>query len=178
MGGINSLSGLNNVSVDFRPTIQVNEQKPGDANRLLPEADGAPGEAKQPQKAEARSVVQKLDVLLMEMADPAKKNAYLDTIRSRVSPEALEATSKRIDEAIAYAQKLNAGGKVYGKEQWRDWNKIVAMTGVKANVTITKVNDDKLKVGGDIEIVSDYNERNCPSLFKREYLHKMFNKPV
>ena len=115
---------------------------------------------------------------LMEMADPAKKNAYLDTIRSRVSPEALEATSKRIDEAIAYAQKLNAGGKVYGKEQWRDWNKIVAMTGVKANVTITKVNDDKLKVGGDIEIVSDYNERNCPSFFKREYLHKMFNKPV
>ena len=48
MGGINSLSGLNNVSVDFRPTIQVNEQKPSDANRLLPEADVAPGEAQPP----------------------------------------------------------------------------------------------------------------------------------
>ncbi len=37
---------------------------------------------------------------------------------------------------------------------------------------------DKLKVGGDIEIVSDYNERNCPSFFKREFFHKMFDKPV
>ena len=45
MSGLNSLSGLNNVNVDFRPTIQVNEQKPNDTNRLLPEADVAPGEA-------------------------------------------------------------------------------------------------------------------------------------
>lgn len=178
MGGINSLSGLNTVSVDFRPTIQVNEQKPGDANRLLPEANVAPGEAKQPQKAEARSVVQKLDVLLMEMADPAKKQAYLDSIKSRVSPEALEATSARIDEAIAHAQKLNAGGKVYGKEQWRDWNNIVSMTGVKATVTITKTNNTKIKAGNDIECVRQYNDRKCPSFFKREYLHKMFDKPV
>ena len=44
MGGINSLSGLNTVNVDFRPTIQVNEQKPNDANRLMPEADAAPGD--------------------------------------------------------------------------------------------------------------------------------------
>jgi hypothetical protein len=95
-----------------------------------------------------------------------------------VSPEALEATSKRIDEAIAYAKKLNDSGKVYGKEQWRDWNKIVAMTGVKATVTITKTNNTILKAGNDIECVRDYNDRNCPSFFKREYLHKMFDKPV
>ena len=57
MGGINSLSGLNTVNVDFRPTIQVNEQKPKDANRLLPEVDAAPGDAQPPQKAEAKSVV-------------------------------------------------------------------------------------------------------------------------
>ena len=112
------------------------------------------------------------------MADPVKKRAYLDTIRSRVSSEALEATSARIDEAIAYAKKLNESGKVYGKDRWRDWNKIVAMPGVKANVTVTNVNGDKLRVEGDIEIVSDYNERKCPSFFKREFLHRMFDKPV
>ena len=112
------------------------------------------------------------------MADPVKKRAYLDTIRSRVSSEALEATSARIDEAIAHAKKFNESGKVYGKAQWRDWNKIVAMPGVKANVTVTNVNGDKLRVEGDIEIVSDYNERKCPSFFKREFLHRMFDKPV
>ena len=115
---------------------------------------------------------------LMEMADHAKKQAYLDSIKSRVSSEALEATSKRIDEAIAYAKKLNDSGKVYGKEQWRDWNKIVAMTGVKDTVTITKADTTKIRVGNDIECVRDYNDRNCPSFFKREFLHKMFNKPV
>ncbi len=114
---------------------------------------------------------------LMEMADPAKKQEYLDSIKSRVSREALEATSARIDEAIAYAKKLNDGGKVYGKEQWRDWNKIVAMTGVKATVTITKTDNTKIKAGNDIECVRQYNDRKCPSFFKREFLHKMFDKP-
>ena len=104
MGGINSLSGLNNMNVDFRPTIQVNEQKPSDANRLLPEADAVPGEAQPPQKAEARSVVQ-------------------------------------------------------------------------ATVTITKTNNTKIKAGNDIECVRQYNDRKCPSFFKREFLHKMFDKP-
>ena len=42
MGGINSLSGLNNVSVDFRPTITTNVQNTGNTNRLLPEANVAP----------------------------------------------------------------------------------------------------------------------------------------
>ena len=46
----------------------MNEQKPNDVNRLLPEADVAPGEAQPPQKAEARSIVQKLDVLLLNAA--------------------------------------------------------------------------------------------------------------
>ena len=93
------MSGLNTVSVDFRPTIQVNEQKPNDANRLLPDDGVVPGEAQPPQKAEARSVVQKLDVLLLNAA------------------------------------------------------------------------------GNDIECVRQYNDRKCPSFFKREFLHKMFDKP-
>ena len=45
MGGINSLSGLNNVNVDFRPAITTNVQKSGNANQLLPEANVAPEEA-------------------------------------------------------------------------------------------------------------------------------------
>lgn len=67
MGGINSLSGLNNVSVDFRPTITTNVQKTGNTNQLLPEANAAPEEAPQ-QMGQARSVVRELDVLLLNAA--------------------------------------------------------------------------------------------------------------
>ena len=73
------MSGLNNVSVDFRPTIQVNEQKPGDANRLLSEADAVPGEAQPPQKAEAKSVIKDLDVLLLNAAG---RSVTMDTAKN------------------------------------------------------------------------------------------------
>lgn len=68
MGGINTLSGLNNVRVDFRPTIPVNAPKTGNANQPLPGADAVPEAAPQPEKAKARSVVKELDVLLLGAA--------------------------------------------------------------------------------------------------------------
>ncbi len=67
MGGINSLSGLNNVNVDFRPAITTNVQKSGNANQLLPEANVAPEEAPQ-EMGKAKSVVRELDVLLLNAA--------------------------------------------------------------------------------------------------------------
>ena len=33
------------------------------------------------------------------------------------------------------------------------------------------------KPDNNIECVNDYTERNCPSIFKREYLHQMFDQP-
>ena len=45
MSGINSLSGLNKVNVDFRPAIQEDAQKPENTNQLLPDAEAVPGEA-------------------------------------------------------------------------------------------------------------------------------------
>jgi hypothetical protein len=115
---------------------------------------------------------------LMAMAeDPAKKQAYLDSIAPRISPAALRATEARLDEAIAHAKKLAAKGKVYGKAQWQNEDNLKAMTGSKATVTITKTDGSKVKVDNNIECVRDYNQRKCPSFFKREFLHKMFDKP-
>ncbi len=68
MGGINTLSGLNNVNVDFRPTITVNVQNTGNANQPQPGADAVPEAAPQPERAEAKSVVRELDVLLLHAA--------------------------------------------------------------------------------------------------------------
>ena len=117
---------------------------------------------------------------LMEMdRDPAKKKAYLDSIAPRISPEALRAAEARLDEAIAHAGKLARQGKVYGREQWRNEANLKDMTGMKATVTITKTDGSKVKFDNEQnKIVKDYNERKCPSFFKREFLQNMFNPPA
>ena len=47
MSGLNSLSGLSNVSVDFRPTITANTPNTGNVTQpLLPEAEIAPENAR------------------------------------------------------------------------------------------------------------------------------------
>ena len=68
MGGINSLSGLNNMSVDYRPTVELIMTKKDKSNGLLPEGAVAPQNVPQPPRAEAKSVVQQLDVLLLNAA--------------------------------------------------------------------------------------------------------------
>jgi hypothetical protein len=107
--------------------------------------------------------------------DPAKKQAYLDSIAPRVSPEALRATETRLNEAIAHAKKLGQQGKVYGKEQWRNEANLNAMTGFKATVTIKKADGSTIKVDNNVDCVKKFNERRCPSFFRREFLQNMFN---
>ena len=118
------------------------------------------------------------DQLMAMDEDPAKKQAYLDSIAPRISPDALKATAARLDEAIAHAKTLKTKGKVYGKSQWQNEANIKAMTGFKANVVIKKHDGSTVTVKNEIECVKDYNERICPSFFKREGFQFMFNKPA
>ena len=77
MGGINSLNGLNKVSVDFQPTITTNVQNTGNAKQPQPGADAVPEEA--PQLGNAKSVVQQLDVLLVNAAG---KSVSADAVKN------------------------------------------------------------------------------------------------
>ena len=77
MSGINSLSGLSKVSVDFQPTITTNVQNTGNANQPQPGADAVPEEA--PQLGKAKSVVQQLDVLLVNAAG---KSVSADAVKN------------------------------------------------------------------------------------------------
>ena len=117
------------------------------------------------------------DHLLAMDGDTAARRAFLDSIAPRISPDALKAAEARLDEAIAHAKALKAKGKVYGTDQWQNQKNIAAMTATKASVTITKSNGGQIKATHEIECVRDYNERICPSFFKREFFHNMFNKP-
>ena len=77
MGGINSLNGLNKVSVDFQPTITTNVQNTGNANQPQPGADAVPEEA--PQLGNAKSVIRQLDVLLLHAAG---KSVSADAVKN------------------------------------------------------------------------------------------------
>jgi hypothetical protein len=82
MGGINSLSGLYNVNVDFRPTIDTNVQNTGNDNRILPEGNAVPEAAPQPQQATAKSVVRQLDVLLLNAAGKSLSADAAEKVRT------------------------------------------------------------------------------------------------
>ena len=116
------------------------------------------------------------DHLLAMDGDTAARRAFLESLAPRISPDALKAAEARLDEAIAHAKALKAKGKVYGTDQWQDQKNIDAMTATKRTVTITKSNGGKIKADNKIECVRDYNERICPSFFKREFFHNMFAK--
>ena len=114
---------------------------------------------------------------LMEMEQPAKKQAYLDSIASRISPDALKATELRLDEAIAHAKKLKAKNKVYSTAQWQDANTLSMMTQMQTKVEITKSDGTTVEAKNDLECVSDFCERNCPSFYKRDGFQWMFKQP-
>ena len=66
MSGINSISGLNKVNVDFRPTIEPDVPKTANANQPQPvEVINLDDEPQPPARNAAKTVVRELDVLLL-----------------------------------------------------------------------------------------------------------------
>ena len=49
--------------------------------------------------------------------------------------------------------------------------------GIDKQTTINKSDGRKVTVKSNIECVRDFLVRECPSLYKRDYLHMMFVKP-
>ena len=255
MGGINSLSGLNNVNVDFRPAITTNVQKSGNANQLLPEANVAPEEAPQ-EMGKAKSVVRELDVLLLNAAGKSVSADAVENVRTVVESlvDMGVLTSKEKSQLQSLAENAQAKLKALDKFSGRDlakalmqdkktgetvWSKGFfglnsAAKAVKSAIEAQQTLSAKLgekglsnvvgakalgfkpedvdsateesnivssrplgagaggktyllttKSGGElvfkpdnnIECVNDYTERNCSSIFKREYLHQMFDQP-
>ncbi|MBR3221761.1 MAG: hypothetical protein IKF72_05950 [Kiritimatiellae bacterium] len=115
---------------------------------------------------------------LMEMdRDPAKKQAYLGSLASRISPKALKATENRLNEAIEHAKKLKQDGKVYNAEQWKINKNLRWMSPIEPELTIKKSDKTVVTVNRSIDCVNDFLVQDCPSYFKRDYMHLMFNKP-
>ena len=117
------------------------------------------------------------DTLMAMDGDPSKKQAYLDSIKPRISKEALQAAEARLNEAIEYAKELGRNDKVYSDGDWKQYGNLRRMSGLESKVTIAKSDGKEVEVDWSIECVNDFLVRNCPSLYKRDYFHKMFKRP-
>ena len=115
---------------------------------------------------------------LMDMdAHPEKKQAYLDSIAPRISKNALKATERRLNEAIQYAKQLKQDDKVYSAEQWKNYRKQNWMSPIESEIKIKKSDQTEVTVDSSIKCVNDFLIQDCPSYFKRDYVHLMFKKP-
>ena len=116
------MSGLNNVNVDFRPAVELIKSKPDKSNQPLPGANVVPENAPQPGKAEAKSVVRQLDVLLLGAASKsvsADVATNVTTIGQKLVNKDLlteKEASKLESLATDAAAKLKALDKFSGRE--------------------------------------------------------------
>ena len=114
----------------------------------------------------------------MEMdANPDKKKEYLESLKPRISAAALKAVENRLNEAIEHAKKLSEDGKVYEDADWKDRNKLGLMPEIDQQVMIKRSDGNKVTVNSKIACVRDFLIRECPSIYKRDFLHLMFQKP-
>ena len=107
---------------------------------------------------------------LMELKAGEKRDAYLDSIRPRLSDASFNAAVSRLDDVIARAEQLKAAGKVIEKDDWQNVQEEPRRTGP---LTVTKQNGQEKRIGG--EIAKFANNLSCPSYFARDGLSKIFD---
>ena len=147
MSGINSLSGLNKVNVDFRPTVSLDEQKKVDANEPGQPQGVVPGNA---QQAKAESVVRQLDVLLL---GSAKKSVASDIVKNveTVGQTLVKKgvlTDKELTELKTLAKDAADKMKALDKLSGRD---IAKSMKIKKQETILNAGDDSGVIDLDAE---------------------------
>ena len=114
---------------------------------------------------------QTYDALIALKSDP-QRQAYLDSIRPRLSEGGFRAAISRLDDVIAQAEKLGREGKIIEKEPngWLDATDTPLETGelfVKNQVGIVQ----GLGKGPSIQC----NTAFCPSFFTRDKLDALFD---
>ena len=107
---------------------------------------------------------------LMALKSGEKREAYLKSIRPRLSEASYNAAVSRLDNVIAHAEQLKNDGKVIEKQNWLSEPD---ETIEKGDISVKKPNGDAKKLGGDI--AKDANNGFCTSIFVRDGLNKIFD---
>ena len=113
------------------------------------------------------------DKLMAMKKGSAAREEFLNSIAPRLSEEALKATEKRLDDAIAHAEQLERKGKVYTGEDWR--KEEVLNRKMDNSVLIEKSDGKKEPVFAvQSKSVNELCVRGCSSYYARDFFNEMF----
>ena len=122
-----------------------------------------------------------LHAQLITLKSGARREAYLADLASRLPPNAVASARNRLDEAIAYAEKLFNDGKVIGKDDFekRDVQKSLLARELNAGNPVKPIGNFQLpanKTGDVKKCTVTIAKRQSQSLFMRDLYGKV-HKP-
>jgi hypothetical protein len=97
------------------------------------------------------------------------RQAYLDSIRPRLSEASYNAAVSRLDDTIAHAERLRAENKVVGTDEWADVQETPRGSG---KLTARKLDNAEKRIGGDI--AKEAHRAYSPSIYARDGFEKLF----
>lgn len=106
---------------------------------------------------------------LVALKEGPKREAYLASIKPRLSKASFKAAVRRLDDVIAHAEALASKGGIVEPDGWANVETAPKGTG---KVNVTSLAGREVRLGG--EIAKETNERYCPSIFARDGIDKLF----
>ena len=106
---------------------------------------------------------------LVDLKGGPNREAYLASIKPRLSKASYNAAVQRLDDVIAHAEALASKGGIVEPDGWANVQMAPKGTG---KVNVTSLAGREVKLGG--EIAKETNERYCPSIFVRDGIDKLF----
>ncbi len=106
---------------------------------------------------------------LVDLKEGPKRDAYLASIKPRLSKASYKAAVRRLDDVIAHAEALASKGGIVEPDGWANVETAPKGTG---KVNVTSIAGREVRLGG--EIAKETNERYCPSIFARDGIDKLF----
>ena len=106
---------------------------------------------------------------LVDLKEGPKREAYLASIKPRLSEASYNAAVRRLDDVIAHAKALASKGGIVETDGWANVETAPKGTG---KVNVTSIAGREVRLGG--EIAKETNERYCPSIFARDGIDKLF----
>ena len=107
---------------------------------------------------------------LVALKEGPRRQAYLDSIRPRLSEASYNAAVSRLDDVIAQAERLRAENKVVETDAWADVQETPLASG---KLTARKLDNTEKRIGGDI--AKEAHKAFSPSIYARDGYEKLFH---
>ena len=106
---------------------------------------------------------------LVDLKGGPNRDAYLASIKPRLSEASYKAAVQRLDDVIEHAEALASKGGIVEPDGWANVETAPMSAG---KVNVTSLAGREVRLGG--AIANQTNERFCPSFFARDGIDKLF----